>query len=222
MPFMSLASSQDVFDAATHLPPGALLVIHDFEWQQYEQLLEAIGDRPGFRVSYDNGRLEIVSPSQKHDRLSRAPDLFVAAFCEVHGIDFQMFGSATWKSKSLNKGVEPDACYYVRNVERVMGLSDIRLDIHPPPDIAVEIDITNSSVRKFAIYAALGVPELWRYNGNALTFYSLRSGEYTEVPASSQLPGLSGAMLLEAIADSQSRGSLTALKAFRRRLRAAR
>ena len=98
---MSLATSQDVFEAAQHLPLGAALIIHDFDWQDYEQLLEAIGDRPGFRISYDNGRLEVVSPSPKHDGYSRFPDLYVAAFCEVLGRDCELFGSATWESKQL-------------------------------------------------------------------------------------------------------------------------
>jgi Uma2 family endonuclease len=150
------------------------------------------------------------------------PDLYVATFCEVRGIDFQMFGSATWKSKTLNKGVEPDACYYVENAHRVIGEQDIRLETHPPPDIAVEIDITNSSLKKLFIYAALGVPEVWRYDGHSYTFYILKDGKYSEIPASHQLPGLTGALLLEAIADGVKRGSIAAMKAFRRRLRARR
>jgi Uma2 family endonuclease len=220
MPSMSLATSQEVFGAAQHLPRGAALIVHDFDWQDYEELLKAIGDRPGFRVNYDNGRLEIVSPSPKHDRYSRFPDLYVAAFCEVHGMDCELFGSATWKSKRLGKGVEPDACYYVRNAHHVIGVKDISLETHPPPDIAVEIDITNSSLKKLSIYAILGVAEVWRYDGKTYTFYNLKDGEYSEIRTSHQLPGLTGTMLLEAIEDGENRGSIPAVKAFRRRLRA--
>jgi Uma2 family endonuclease len=217
---MSLAS-QDVFEAAMHLPSGAVLVIHDFDWQGYEQLLEAIGDRPGLRVSYDRGRLEILSPSPKHDIYSRTPDLFVAAFCEVRGIDFQMFGSATWKSRRLHKGVEADACYYVKNASRVIGAKNISLETHGPPDIAVEIDIRNSSLRKLSLYASISVSEVWRYDGQVFHFFSLQDGEYSEIPSSLQLPGLTGEMLLKAIEDCAARGPLAALKAFRRRARAA-
>jgi Uma2 family endonuclease len=222
MPSMSLATSRDVFAAAKLLPLGASMIIHDFGWRDYEQLLEAIGDCSGLRVCYDSGRLEIVSPSPKHDRYSRAPDLIVAAFCEVRGLNYQLYGSATWKLKALGKGVEPDACYYVKNVDRVLGEDDIRLETHPPPDICVEVDITNSSLRKLSIYAALSVPEVWRYDGRTFAFYTLRQGKYVETPESGQLPGLTGLMLLEAIEDCRTRGPIVAIKAFRHRLRASR
>jgi Uma2 family endonuclease len=145
----------------------------------------------------------------------------VAAFCEVRGQEFQLYGSATWKSERLQKAVEADACYYVKNADRVVGAKDIRLGTHPPPDIAVEIDITNSSLKKLSIYAALSIPEVWRYDGRAFTFYNLKNDKYEEISESLQLPGLTGAILLEALQDCEERGPLAALKAFRRRIRQA-
>lgn len=124
MPIMSLTSSRDVFAAVENLPSGAGLVVYDFAWKDYEQLLQIIGDRRNLRVSYDCGKLEIVSPSPKHDLYSRAPDLFVAAFCDVRNLVFQLFGSATWKSEALNKGIEPDACYYVKNAHDIIGRTE--------------------------------------------------------------------------------------------------
>jgi len=221
MPSMSLTTSQDVLAAAEHLPSGATLVIHEFNWDDYEQLLEALSKRPGLRVSYDSGRLEILSTSALHENFSRTVDLITYTFAELRGLNLQNYGSATWKSKALGKGVEPDACYYVENVGRVLGEEDIRLETHPPPDIAVEIDITNSSLRKLSIYAALSVPEIWRYDGRAFTFYTLREGKYLEIAESAQLPDLTGSMLLEALEDCRTRGPIVALKAFRRLLRAA-
>ena len=215
---MSLTDSQNAFAAAAHLRPGSALVIHDFGWQDYEQLLGAFGDRPGLRVSYDSGRLEILSPSPKHDTYSRRLDLFVAAFCEVRGLRCECYGSATWKSPKLGKGVEADACYYVRNADRVIGGEDIGLDTHPPPDIAVEIDFTGSSSMKLSIYGALAVPEVWGYDGQSFVFYTLKEGSYSEIPASLQLPGLTPTMLLAALEDCDARGSIAAVKAFRRRL----
>jgi Uma2 family endonuclease len=216
---MALTTSREVFSAAERLPPGARLVVHDFCWQDYDRLLEIIGDRSNLRVSFDSGRLEIVSPSRKHDNYSRMLDFCVAAFCEVRGLDFQMYGSATWRSSAIGKGVEPDACYYVRNVNRVLGQKDIELGTHPPPDIAVEIDVTNSSLAKLSIYAALGVPEVWRYDGQAFTFYVLTDVTYSETSSSRQLSGLTGPILLEALEDCETRGPLVAAKALRRRLR---
>jgi Uma2 family endonuclease len=219
MPSMSLTTTQDVLAAAEHLPSGATLVIHEFSWEDYEQLLEALGERPGLRVSYDSGRLEILSTSALHENYGRTVDLITYTFADSRGLNLQSYGSATWKSKALGKGVEPDACYYVKNVNRVLGQDDIRLETHPPPDIAVEIDITNSSLRKLSIYAALSVSEIWRYDGGAFTFYTLTKGKYVEIPESGQLSGLTGSMLLEALEDCRTRGPIIALKAFRRRLR---
>ena len=220
MSSMSLTDSQDLLAAAEHLPSGATLVIHEFSWEDYEQLLEALGERPGLRISYDSGRLEILTTSARRENYGRTVDRIVYAFSELRGLNLQNYGSATWKSKALGRGVEPDACYYVKNVDRVMGEDDIRLETHPPPDIAVEIDITNSSLTKLSIYAALSVPEIWRYDGRAFTFYTLAKGKYLEIPESDQLPGLTGPMLLEALEDCRTRGPIVALKAFRRRVRA--
>ena len=219
MPSMRLSTSQGVLAATESLPSGATLVIHDCSWESYEQLLDSIGDRPGLRISYDHGRLEILSPSRKHERYSRIPDLIVAIYCEIRGLKCELYGHTTWKLKGVSKGVEPDACYYVRNAERVIGETEIRLESHPPPDIAVEIDMTNSSLQKFVIYSALSVPEIWRFDGRTFTFYALEDGKYAEIPESRQLPGFTGAMLLEAIQDSETRGQTSALKAFRQRLR---
>ena len=220
MPSMSLTTSQDVFAAVTNLPLGAALVIHDFRWEDYEQLLEVIGERPSLRLNYDSGRLEIVSPLPEHKSCGKVIDLVLYVFSDVHGLSFQSYGTATWKSKELGKGVEPDACYYVKNAARVIGEKKIRLGTHPPPDVCVEIDITNSSIKKLSIYAALSVPEIWRYDGRAFTFYTLSGGKYSAIPESRQLPGLTGPMLVQVIEDCENRGQMIALKAFRRRLRA--
>ena len=216
---MSLTTSQDVLIAAERLPSGATLVIHEFSWEDYERLLESLSERRSLRVSYDCGRLEILSTSALHERYGTTVDLVAFVFSEVRGLNLQSYGNTTWKSKAVDKGVEPDACYYVKNADRVIGEKDIRLETHPPPDIAVEIDITNSSLRKLSIYAALAVPEVWRYDDRTCTFFALIGSKYTVIGESRQLPGLTGPMLLEAIKDCGARGQMAALKAFRRRLR---
>ena len=165
-------------DAIEHLPDGATLVIHQFSWDDYERLLEELRERPHLRVSYDRGRLEVMSPLPEHEEYARFIDDLVRAFSDVHGLKLQKYGAATWKRQRLARGAEPDACYYVANAERVIGKRQFNLEIDPPPDIVVEIDITNESLSKFSIYAALTVPEIWRYDGKTIQFYELAGNQY--------------------------------------------
>lgn len=216
---MSLRTShEEALDAAVHLPVGATLVIHDFDWAGYEHILEALGERPHLRVSYDHGRLEILSPSSRHEQYARLMDLIVFVYCDVFDLKVRCFGQTTWKKESLAKGLEPDACYYIKNVELIQGKSDINIDSDPPPDIAVEIDLTKSSLLKFPIYAALSIPEIWHYDGTALHIYALGDGEYSEIHQSCFLPHLTGPMVAKVLEDARTGETMDTLKAFRKRI----
>jgi Uma2 family endonuclease len=127
-------------------------------------------------------------------------------------------GKTTWKRRSIEKGAEPDECYYIENTTRIIGKRKFDLEIDPPPDIVVEIDITNSSLRKFSIYAALGVPEIWRYDRKTVHFYELVSGSFVETKHSRFLPGLTGQIMVETIKASVELGQTEALKAFRKQI----
>ena len=216
---MSLRTTpHEVLNAGEHLPEGATLVVPQFLWDDYELLLQAFADRSRLRVSYDCGRLEILSPSNRHEKYARFFDFLVLAVCEVRGLALEALGHTTWKKKAVAKGVEPDACYYVKNANRIIGKLELDLETDPPPDIAVEVDLTTGSVRKFSIYAALSVPELWRYDGQTVRLYGLTDGKYEEVAVSTFLPDLTGQMLVEAIETSDRDGQMNALKAFRQRI----
>jgi Uma2 family endonuclease len=218
---MSLRTSHDdVLDATEHLPVGATLVVHEFDWDDYEHLLEALGDRSHLRVSYDRGRLEILSPSTPHDGYARFIDLVVFVFCEVFELNLRCFGGATWKKKALARGLEADACYYTKSAELIRGKIDINIESDPPPDIAVEIDITNSSLRKLSIYAALSIPEIWRYDEKAFHIYALTEGKYSEISESHFLPRLTGPIIAEVLEASKTGETMDTLKAFRRRIEA--
>ena len=128
-------------------------------------------------------------------------------------------GSATFKQKRKAKGVEPDECFYVQNAGRVIGKRQIDLDVDPPPDIVVEIDI-NESLSKFPLYAALGVPELWRYDGQHAQIYGLAGQTYIEVLASRAFPILTGNALGQYIEQSKTEGQSAALVKFRQWVRA--
>jgi Uma2 family endonuclease len=216
---MNLQATGEILRAAEHLPDGATLVVPQVEWADYERLLEELAERPHLRVSYDCGRLEIVSPSRKHDKYERFIDDLVRAYADALDMDLEKLGHTTWRRKALAKGAEADACYYVGSLERSIGEPGIDAESDPLPDIVVEIDITRNSQRKFSIYAALSVPEIWTYDGQNVLFYKLTGRRYVPISESRFLPRLTGQMLAEAIEVSKTRGQKTALNVFRRRIR---
>ena len=214
--------SAEYLEAIEHLPAGAILVFQQVSWEEYENLLGDLVDRPGLRVSYDEGRLEIMSPLPEHERYKEFVLRLAAVLSDELDIPLESFGSTTWRRRKLRKGAEPDTCFYVADTQRIVGKRRISLETDPPPDIIVEIDTTNESVSKFPIYAAFGVPEIWRYDGNRVQMYELtRDLSYLEILASRFLPYLTGAKLAEALEASKTQGHTGALKAFRQKIRGA-
>lgn len=204
-------------EAIDHLPNGATLVFRDVPWEEYERLVEDLLERPGLRVTYDEGRLEIMSPLPEHEEYKEFILSIARALSEVQGLTLETRGSATWKRKIFRKGTEPDTCFYVANASRIIGRRTIDLESDPPPDVAVEIDITNETLSKFPIYAALGVPEIWRYDGNAAVFYELRGDTYHVVSESRFFAGLAPELLAGALEESKTMGQTAALQNFRQR-----
>lgn len=179
--------------AGQHVAPvaaGSRFVLHGMSWQGYETMLGLLGDRP-VRVTYDRGSLELMSPSQHHERFKTLVGILVQALTEELDIACIGAGSTTWRREDLDRGLEPDECFYLfDHAERSRGRS-IDLATDGPPDLAVEIDITHSSLDRQGIYAALGVPEVWRFDGSQLRMYRLRAdATYDEVGASPHFPFL--------------------------------
>jgi Uma2 family endonuclease len=207
----------DYRDAVDHLPAGATLVFQDCSWDEYERVLRDLDDRPGLRVTYDDGRLQIVSPLAEHEEYKEFILFVVRVLSEVRGLELETRGSTTWKRRALRKGTEPDTCFYVANAHRIIGKRKIDLESDPPPDIVVEVDITSESLSKFGIYAAFGVPEIWRYDGRVAQFYELVGGDYRMVAESRSFPGLTPAILSDALDASKRQGQTRALAALRQR-----
>ena len=207
-------------EAIGHLPPGATLIVPNVTWEHYEALLQDLTNRPGLHVSYDEGRLQVMSASDEHEEYKDSVSFIARVLSEELGIPLETRGSATWKLRTLRKGVEPDTCFYIANAHRIIGRRTIDLDSDPPPDIVVEIDVTNESLGKFSIYAALGVPEIWRYDGAQVQMYDLTGETYVGVAESQFFPGLTCSMLLEFLQLCRAQGQTTALMAVRQRIRA--
>ncbi|MEG4202557.1 Uma2 family endonuclease [Microcoleus sp. Pol7_A1] len=190
-------------------------LLENISWQTFESLLKEIGDKRGYRIAYHEGMLEIMTPSYLHEIYKLHFHRFIFILAEELDIEIKSAGSTTLKLKNAKKGIEPDNCYYIQNEAAVRGRQELDLETAPPPDLAIEIDITSSSIDKFAIYSALRVPELWLYNGRVLKFYQLVETEYIERDFSIAFPFVSVAEMAGFFTRTQTIGEIALLKSFR-------
>jgi Uma2 family endonuclease len=165
------------------------IVLEDASWELYEALLRDIGDRP-IRINYDQGRLEMMSPLPEHERPKKLIGRLIEALTEELGIEVASLGSTTFRRKDKAKGLEPDECYYFKNERRMRGRKRLNLKKDPAPELVVEIDITHRSVEREPIYAALSVPEVWRWDGTKLECLELVGREYRPRTTSLTFPFL--------------------------------
>jgi len=185
------ASSVEATDGA---PPAANVaqrfVLYNVSWETYEALLADLAEEHVF-LTYDEGTLELMSPLPKHDRAGALLTRLIFAYTELRNIPIATFGRTTWRKKSIAKGLEADKCFYIRNEMKVRGREDIDYPNDPPPDLAIEVDITRSTIKKQNVYAALQIGELWRFEKEQLVVRELQStGNYVEVSKSPNLPDL--------------------------------
>lgn len=209
------AQTASYIEAIEHLPVGATLRLPHVSWEDYDQLLTDLGDDYHVRVSYDGGRLEIMSPLPEHEEFAEVVQDIAREITRALGVKLETRGSMTIRSAWQARGAEPDACFYVQNAMRIIGKRSLDFTTDPPPDIVVEIDVTNASQHKFSIYAALGVSEIWRYDGSQAYFYYLSGEQYLETSHSRTFPFLPSAVLAQFIEQSKTAGQDAALDAVR-------
>ncbi len=168
-------------------------------WAEFERLLDESGESPS-RLSYGDGVLETVALSAAHELPNRALALFVEIAAVEAGMNVLSQGSLTIKREDLRKGVEPDSCYYIQNAQSVWNVRDFDFEVHPPPDLVIEVDITNDSRIKFPVFSALRIPEVWRYDGETVAIHVLKGDAY-ERSTSLAFPGLDGPTLTRFLND---------------------
>jgi Uma2 family endonuclease len=190
-------------------------LLQGISWNLYENLLAEIGDDGKARLSYYRGDLEFMTPLSSHENYNRQIERAIVVLAEEQDLDYNLFGSMTIKRPDLEAGKEPDSCYYIANEPAVRGKTKLDFTQDPPPDLAIEIDITNSSIKQLSLYATLGVGEVWRYDGAVLVFYQLQSGGYVSVDRSPTFPLLSPDRVVEFLADCQTDGINRAVKNLR-------
>ena len=202
-------------------PAESRVLLHNVSWKTYEALLADLEDCSAPRLTYDRGELEIMSPTLQHELFNDAVKLLMSALGEEWKIEILGAGSTTFTRKTFKRGFEPDSCFYVKNAARIRAKDRIDLTIDPPPELVVEIEITRSAIRKFPLFAKLGIPEVWRYDGKQVTINLLRGGIYVEQEHSRVLPLLTSADLRSFLAQSREMDRVTWLARIRKWARAA-
>ena len=197
------------------VPPGQRVLLHEVSWQEFEAILEELGDRRASRLAYDNGLLEIMMPLPEHERTKEIIGDLVKALLEELEIEFCSLGSTTFKNPETAKGLEPDQCFYIQNERLMRDKERIDLAIDPPPDLGLEVDVTSRTHP--SIYAALSVPELWRFEDSELEINLLRNGQYVKSAQSQIFPDLNlREVIPKVLQQAKTIGRNTALKNFRR------
>jgi Uma2 family endonuclease len=165
-------------------------VIYGVPWDVYDALRQT-QENDHVRMTYDEGTLEFMSPSGRHESVKKLLAQLVEAFTTELRIPRRSFGSMTCRQKEKLRGLEPDECYYILHHSRIRELEEIDLEVDPPPDLAIEVEIRRGAMKRMRIYSALGVPEVWRWRKGALKAYSLQAdGKYEEIETSLNLPTL--------------------------------
>jgi Uma2 family endonuclease len=172
---------------ATLIKPSEWAVLQNISWRTYQSLLADYEQEPAFRLTYDSGTLEIQMPRDPHEHYKKLIGRLIEAATEELELEIRSLGSRTCDREDLKKGLEPDQCYYIQNEPLVRSVSQIDLTQLPPPDLAVEIDISSSSLDRFEIYAKLGVPEVWRFHNQSLTIHLLQGDTYRIADCSAAL-----------------------------------
>lgn len=197
-----------------HVPPGQRVILENVTWKELETIIAELGEHRAARIAYDRGILEIISPLAEHQFDKEIISDLVKALLEQLNIEFRCLGSTTFKNQFMAQGIEPDQCFYIKNEAVIRGKKRLDLTIDPPPDLALEIDITSRT--HLNIYQGLQVPELWRFENGILQINILEDGVYVQSKSSLNFPNLS---LIEVIPQylekSRTIGRNATLKAFR-------
>jgi Uma2 family endonuclease len=170
------------------IPPGQRLLIQDVNWLEFEAILNELGEKRASRIAYSDGILEIRMPLPKHERQKSILGDIVKILLDELELDCECFGSTTFKRQEMNYGIEPDECFYIQNHQAMIGKDRLDLSVDPPPDLALEVDVTSKT--QIDAYIRLGVPELWVYEDTELKIYILEAGQYQASATSPTFPKL--------------------------------
>ena len=191
------------------------VVLSNISWQTYQAMLSDIGDRSSVRLVYDQGVLEIRMPSDLHEAINRLLARIVGVLAEELDLPLKEFGSITLNCNDTKKGAEPDSSFYIQNADLIQG-NRIDIAVDPPPDLIIEVDITNFSTRSFKVYQQLGISEVWRYKNNSVKIFQLQDSAYVECEFSAIFTMISGDVLGRFLQMSSTENSTRIVRAVRK------
>jgi Uma2 family endonuclease len=196
--------------------PGQWMILQNVTWDYYSHTLDELGPSRNVRVTFDRGRMEIVTTSNLHERVKSMISALIRLYALERDIPITGDGSLTLRLESSQKGLEPDDCYYVQTPPPPASEEEFDLSIYPPPDLAIEIEVSRGILPKQAIYAALKVPEVWRYSDGKIVSLRLdAAGEYQAAEGSLAFPDLPMDVLSGFVKVGMEREQHEALKGMR-------
>ena len=191
--------------------------VTDTDWDGYNRFLDAVGERR-IRVTYDGTMVELITPSRRHEYLKTILSTLLECLMDEWDVDFEPGGNTTFKRVLKKKGLEPDECYWIASWRETLGQWDA--DTMPAPDLAIEVEVSRSVLDRLSIYAALGVPELWRVGEEgSLSVWCLGDGAYRQCEESPSFPGLPLGLLAEFLGQAGELPASRLVKSFRQALR---
>jgi len=195
------------------------VILRNISWHTYQALITDFENSPAVRLTYDRGTLEIRMPLDPHESYKKLIGRLIEAATEELGLEVRSLGSRTCNREDFSNGLEPDQCYYIQHEPVVRGVEQIDLNKLPLPDLALEIDITSSSLDRFEIYKNLGVPEIWRFDGKRLTINLLDADRYVVADCSVALSPLQTTDFPSFVLQDQTVGENSLLRQFRQVIR---
>lgn len=209
-----IAEAVNYYELVSKLPVGSEITFHNVAWDEYEELLDQVGEASGLRISYNDGKLKVMSLSSEHEKYVLFINRLISQISIRLRINILFFGSATMRRRKNTKGNEPDACFYVQTANVIGHRIHLDFAVDPPPDVVVEVDVHHRSDENDPIYAALGVAEIWRYDERTLDILHLHGQEYVRADASLALPMLTAQTLTEYLTQMKQDGEFAAILAF--------
>lgn len=189
--------------------PGSVVTIPNVNWQEFEAILQELGEKRSSRVVYSHNTLEIMVPLPEHELPTDLISDLVKMILKATGKRYQPFRSTTFKKEGI-AGVEPDASFYIENYQQMINRRRLEPN-DPPPDLAIEIDVTSPTT--LAAYEALEVPELWIFTQGKLSIYLFENGKYIQSETSPNFPNIEISEIVStAVERSWQVGSFQALE----------
>lgn len=199
----------------TAIPGETRVLLENITWQTFKTMLAEMGSERANKISYRQGNIEIMTPQKPHESSNRLIEVFIGVLCEELGLEVNRVGSLTLTRDDLEYGAEPDSSYYIQNELLVREKENIDLAFDPPPDLVLEVEYSRPKIDKFKLYAAMGIPEFWRYNGTTLRVYILANGQYSETQTSPTFAVIPIKEIPRFIEESKKIGQIAVTRAFR-------